>query len=240
MRKQIWMRGKHAVAFLRFGLLTLRYAGLRVALQKLAHQVYSRAIFLGTVTGPEAPTRPANFPCIVVPASPEDLKEFFDSVKHESREGKYQIIGRRWWHERGLGTPYVAKTLDTNEVCCIRWLITSRDLERAGLEKRFPRLREDESMTENTYTLERFRRRGVQASSGHQMNAIRKSKGLMWTKGYVDENNIPELRYSQQRGSKIFEKVLERHFLFHVTRKILERYDPPIPVPIPPGQGESR
>jgi hypothetical protein len=231
--RQILTRVRGAVAFLHFGLLTLQYAGPRVALRKLAHQMYSRTIFLGTVTGPEAPSRSANFPCIVVPASPEDLKEFFDSVRYESREGKYQIIGRRWWHERGFGTPYVTKTLDTNEVCCIRWMVTSRDLKQAGFEKRFPKLREDEVMIENIYTLEKFRRKGVQASSAHQINAIRKSKGLMWTKGYVAEDNIPELRFSQQRGSRVFERVLERHLLFRVTRRVLESYDPPIPIAIP-------
>jgi hypothetical protein len=110
------------------------------------------------------------------------------------------------------------------------WMVTLKDLEQSSLRGRFPELKENEVMIENIYTIERFRRLGVQASTSHQIHAIRLSKGLLWTKGYVATDNIPELRFGQQRGSKIFEKVSERHFLFHVTMKTLETYDPPLPI----------
>ena len=199
-------------------------------MQKLWHQLFSKTVFWGVVTGPEPPSRPAKFPCITVPASPEDMKECFDNIKLESKDGKYQLLVRKWYHERGFGTPYVTKTLDTKEICQVSWMITSGDLEQSNLRNLFPELKENEVMFENIYTIERFRRLGVQASTAHQIHAIRMSKGMLWTKGYVATDNIPELRFGQQRGSQIFEKVSERHFLFHVTRKTLATFDPPLAI----------
>ena len=71
---------------------------------------------------------------------------------------KYQLLVRQWYHERGFGTPYVVKTTDTDEVCLVRWVVTSQDIEKAGLGDRFPKLEADEVMIENVYTLERFRK----------------------------------------------------------------------------------
>ena len=56
--------------------------------------------------------------------------------------------------------------------------------------------------------------------------------GLTRMKGQVTEDNVIELRALRRWDSRISEKVLERHFLFHVTRKILEQYDPPVPAAI--------
>jgi len=211
--------------------LTLRYAGLRYALQKLGHQFYSHTIFLHTV-GDLLSARPAaRFPCHTVRASAEDVKELFDQMHDESNASKYQLLVRKWYHERGLGTPYVQKTLDTNEVCCIRWMVTAHDIAKAGFGNRFPVLGEDEVMLENVYTLERFRNKSVQTSS--KARDILSEMGFKKIKGFVAEDNIPELRFLKGRESRVFEKVEERHFLFRVSRKTLEQYDPPIPITVP-------
>ena len=88
-------------------------------------------------------------------------------------------------------------------------------------------------MLENTHTLERFRNKGVQTSS--QMRDIARGMGFKRSKSVVAEDNTPELRFLHRRGREVCEKVEERHILFQVTRRTIERYDPPIPVPIPDG-----
>lgn len=219
---------RRAFAVLRFGLLTLRYAGLRYTIQKLGHQLYGRTVFLHTIGDLETVVAPPIFSCYTVCASPEDMKELFDQMHYESNEGKYQLLVRKWYHERGFGTPYVVKSTDTDEVCLVRWIVTSQDIEKAGLSDRFPKLEDDEVMIENVYTLERFRQKGVQTSA-HTQNVLL-GIGYKKHKGYIAEGNTPALRFSARRGSKVFEKVLERHILFYVTRTILEQYDPPVPV----------
>jgi len=40
---------------------------------------------------------------------------------------------------------------------------------------------------------------------------------------------VEQRRHQEQDGALVRERIIERHFLFRVTRKTLERYDPPIP-----------
>ena len=219
---------KRAFAVLRFGLLTLRWAGPRVALQKLGHQLYGRTVFLYTIGAMDTAVSPQRFPCYTVQATEEDIKQVFRQIHNESNEGKYQLLVRKWYHQRGIGIPYVQKTLDTNEVCCVRWMIKTEDIRKSGLKGKFPELTDDEFMLENVYTFERFRNQGVQSSS--RMDEITRSMGLTRIIGQVAEDNYIELRALSRWGSRISERVLERHFLFRVTRKTLARYNSPLPV----------
>ena len=57
--------------------------------------------------------------------------------------------------------------------------------------------------------------------------------GLRRIIGQVAEDNVIELRALKGWETLISERVLEGHFLFRATRKILEKYDPPIPAAIP-------
>lgn len=233
--RALYNKAKRVVAVIRFGVLTLRYAGLRFALRQLGHQLYSHTVFLYTTGEMTAPVRPPRFPSYTVRATEEDVKEVFNQMHSESNTGKYQLLVRKWHHERGLGIPYVQKTIDTNEMCCIRWLATAENIEKTGLADRFPKLEEDEFILENVYTLERFRSKGVQTSSN--MYKITQGMGLSRIKGQVAEDNIIELRALKGWDTKVSERVLERHLFFRVTRKSLERYDPPIPITIP-GENE--
>jgi len=224
---------KRALAVLRFGLMTLRYAGLRFALKKLAHQLYGRTVFYGTVKRLDDPPVPYTFECHVTLASSEDIEKFFNNVNSESKDGKYQLLVRKWYHERGFGNCYVTKIKDTDEICAARWMVTRHHLEEMGWENRFSTLGDQDVLLENVYVLERFRRMGVQQSGSHYMKKICLEMGFTHTRGWINEDNTPELLSSLKNNWLAFEKVLERHVLFNITRKILERYDPPIPVPIP-------
>ena len=224
MFKSGWSRARRMLAVLRFSLLTLRYAGPRVALQKLAHQLFGRTVFLYSESTFSATNPPPRFPTNTVRATDEDIQEFFDQMRNESNAGKYELLIRKWYHERGLGTPYVQKTVDTNEVCSIRWVVTAEDIKKAGFESRYPELKEDEMMFENTYVLERFRDKGIHSSSS--MGKLMLDMGFKRSRAFVAEDNIPQLHYMIRRNIKVHTRVLERHFLFRVTRKTLERYDP--------------
>jgi len=173
-------RIKHAFAVLRFGLLVLRYTGLWAALQKLLHQLHGRVVFLGVVRQFQGAVPPPSFENVVARATPDDVREVFNRLDRESAEGRYQLLVRKWYHERGFGDCYVTRTSGTNEICFVCWMVTPLHVRALSWENRFP-VEHDTVLLENVYT---------------------------------------------------FERVMERHFLFHVSRKTIETYDPPIPVPI--------
>lgn len=226
---------KRLFDILRFGLLILLYTGPRVALQKLAHQIYGKTIFLGLVTQLDKidASSPSTELCIAAPALSHDVEEFFKNIRAESIEGRYQLLVRKWYHKRGLGKCYITRTSDTNEMCNIRWIVTAKDMIEAGFVGRLPELKEDEANMENVYTLERYRNRGIQTASALQVRQIVKEFGFNRTVGQVAEDNIASLRSNKKRGGQVFQRVLERHLLFRVKRKVIERYEPPIPITIP-------
>jgi hypothetical protein len=224
---------KRALTVLWFGLLTLRYAGLWVALKKLAHQLYGRSIFYGTIKILDEPPESYTFKCYVTLASAEDIDKLFSNVNTKNGDEKYQLLVRKWYHERGFGDCYVTKVEDKSEICATRWVVTKKHLKEMGWENRFSKLQEDEILLENIYVLEQYRRMGVQTSGSHHMFKICRDRGFKYAKGWIADDNVPELYACQKHNWLAFEKVLERHILFHVTRKVLESYNPPISVPIP-------
>jgi hypothetical protein len=177
----------------------------------------------------------SSFKCTVTLASQEEAKDFFRKIFKESRESRYDLLVRNWFYERGFRNLYIARTVDTHEPCNIRWVITSQDIQDTGYQDRYPNLRDDEFMTENVYTLEKFRRMGVQGASLRQVYEMMYKQGFRWDIGYIAEDNIPNLKSNKKLGKLVFERVEERHLLFRVKRKTLERYDPPIPIFIPEG-----
>ena len=228
-------RASRAFAVIRSGLLILQKAGLRIFLQKLGHQLYSSTVFLFMEKEPDDNDAypPSLHQCVVTPASPEDVEEFFQKMVYESEESRYQLLVRKWFYESGLHNCYIARTSDTNEMCHIRWMVTSRDMRETGYEIRLPTLKEDDVLAENAYTLERFRGRGINTAAARPIDEIYRKQGFRRIMSYIDENNIPSLKTSKKRGNKVFERVLERHILFRVTWKMIERFDPPVPIHIP-------
>lgn len=218
---------KRALAIIRFGLLILRWCGIRLFLSQLAHQLYGRTVFLVTIDELEKARLLSDFQCTVKLASPDDIKELFDGLRTENPEGRYQLLVRKWYHERGFGDCYITRASDTNEICVVRWMVTPEHVKQYGWEDRFP-LNEDEIMLENVYTFERYRREGARAASNFQVKQIALQLGHKRTRGYSDETNIPQLTWGEKAGNKVYAKILERHFLFHVTRETLETYNPPI------------
>lgn len=216
----------------KYGILILRHAGLHTALSKLKHQLYNHTVFYGVVKPIDTTSQESTFDCYTVLASSGDIDNLFSSISTESAEGRYQLLVRKWYHERGFGDCYVTKVKGTGEICAVRWLVTKRHLEQLGWERRFPNVGERDILRENVYVLERFRRMGVQTSATDDVSKICLDMGFAYGKGWVATDNMPELYASIKYNWLAFEKVLERHFLFHVTRKTIEIYDPPKTIPI--------
>ena len=216
-------------AVLIFELRILRWCGLRLFLRSMVHQLYWQRIFLVTIGQLDAPRPSSSFQCTASLASPDDIDELFGNLHQESPEGRYQLIDRKYYHEVGLGDCYVTRANNTNEICTVRWVVTPEHVKRLGWEDRYP-LEDDEIMFENLYTFEKYRREGARTASSLQMKKIVLQQGFKRNKGNIEETNIPQREWGKKAGNKVCERILERHFLFRITRKTLERYDPPIPM----------
>jgi GNAT superfamily N-acetyltransferase len=230
--RAIHSKTRQAFSVVHFGLLILKQAGPRVFVQKLKNQLCGHTVFLVTTRRLDEPNFPSSFECTVSQASPEEAEELFREIRRESPNGRYDLLVRKWYHDQGFGDCYITRAKDTNEICNVRWAVTPEHIRQLRWEARFP-LEDDEVMLENVYTLERYRRKGVRTASASQAREIVKRKGFKRTKGYVEENNIQQLRLNQREGTKVSAKLVERHFLFRVTRETIERYNPPIPITLP-------
>ena len=52
-------------------------------------------------------------------ASPENVEELFSKLCYESPQGRYLLLGHKWYHERGFGDCYVTRATDSNEICFV-------------------------------------------------------------------------------------------------------------------------
>lgn len=222
---------------LRYAWLTLQKAGPGVFLYQLGRQLYSHTIFLGLEKrlDESIPGKPSAYEYTLTPASPEDVDEFFQKMAYETKKSRYQVLERRWFYESGFHNCYVARASDTNELCHIRWLVTSQDekVRAEAFGSRLPKLKEDEVLSENVYTLEKYRGKGIQISVGLQVAEIARKQGFRRLITYVAEDNIASLRGSKRVGYQAFEMVSQRHILFRTVRKTIQKMSPPVPISIP-------
>jgi GNAT superfamily N-acetyltransferase len=143
------------------------------------------------------------------------------------------MLARKTFYDKGFHDCYIGRTLDSNEMCSIVWQVTFRDVERTRSENLFPELRQDEAFQENIYTLEKYRGKGIMGSTGRQLDETARKQGFKRMFNYTREDNIPPLRASKGRGLFIYARVLCCYFLFKKKNRIIERFDPPIPISVP-------
>ena len=77
-----------SITVLKYGMLTWYYAGPRITLRELAHRLYDKVVFYGTIKDFRDPSPPSSFPCYVRMASANDMKELHRS----NRSGLTHII----------------------------------------------------------------------------------------------------------------------------------------------------
>lgn len=219
---------------IRYTFLIIQKAGLGIFLHQLRRQFYSRTIFLGLekLLGEGASSPPSSDKYRLALASPADIDEFFEKMEHETKELRYELLARKWFYECGFHNCYVVRTTDTNELCHVRWMVTSQDNEviDASFQNRLPRLKKDEVLMENIFTFKEYRAKGITTSIGLQMAEIARKQGFRRIMAYVAEDNIPSLRACKTQGFQVFEKILERHVLFRATRKTIEEISPSVPI----------
>jgi len=166
-------------------------------------------------------------------ASSEDVASFFGLMAKESRRSRFELLVRKEFFEKGFHNCYIGRMTNSQEMCSIGWLVTSGDIQKTGFENYYPRLKPDEILGENIYILEKFRGKGAASSSARQHRAIARKQGYNRMLFYIREDNLPSLALSKNVGDRICQRIVRLKRLFRVDTKIIDQFDPPIPISIP-------
>ncbi len=213
---------KEALRKVRYAVLLARVGGPKVFFRQLKRQVYSRATFIGLEKNLN--TKCAPVPCRVEYAlqlaSEKDMDEVVQKAKTESKESAHELVQRRWFYESGFLNCYVARTIDTGELCYMVWLISlvDRALVKSGFRDMLPRLKEDEILMENSYTFEKHRGNRIMPSAMAEWSEMARSNGFKRVITYVRQDNIASLRGCERAGFRKFEEIPEFKLLFFSKR----------------------
>jgi len=206
-----------------YAFLLLKIGGALVFFRQLKRLIYSRAteIALQENLNGNCVEVPSRIEYLLRPGTKQDADELIQKVKTESKESTHRLLYRKWCYDCGLRNFYVARTMDTDDLCYIVWMISAEDndvLERE-LKGWFPKLKEGHCLLDNAYTFERYRGNGIMASVTAQLCEIAKSKGFRRVLAYVLKDNIPSLKSCEQAGFKAFKEVPEMKLAFRNIKK---------------------
>ena len=168
-----------------------------------------------------------------MPASSEDVLQFLRLMAGEGKESRYAMLVRKSFYEKGFNNCYIGRTIESGEMASITWLVAPADLKKTRFEHRYPFLKEDEMIAENIYTLEKFRGKGVMEATGLQEEAIAAKQGFKRILFIVREDNVSSLKSCIRRGHLVYRRLMISHVLFRVKVKIVDNYNPPVPISIP-------
>lgn len=212
-----------------YAMLLLRAAGPKIFLRQLRRQLYSRTTFIGMEKYLETTSVP--IPCrldyALRLASAEDMAEVLQKAKTENSESAHELIQRKWFYESGFRNCYVARTVDTGELCFIGWLISAHDnhVVKCGFRHRLPRMKEDEVLGDNAYTFEKYRGHRLMASVVVQLAEMARRNGFKRMIAQVAQDKIAPLKTHERAGFKKFDEITELKLLFFTRRKHCREYN---------------
>ncbi len=215
---------KRILGLMYYGVMLLKIAGLRVFLKKLKQHIYSRSNQIGlslNLEQFELPKIEANIKYTLKLATKEDMEEVMEKAKAESKKMVEKVLFRKWMFEDGYQNCYVARTVDTNEICTIAFTIFPTDDKKVegGFRKWFHTLREDEVILAGAYTFEKFRGNRLHPSIIIDRLRICKERGYKWVIGYIEEDNIASIKGAERTGFKRFGYAPGFKLLFFTFRK---------------------
>ena len=215
---------KRLLRKVQYGIFLLRIGGPKVFLPELKRQVYSRTTYFGMELDLDKDIAevPSRMKLSVQPASEEDLKEALQKVKSESNEAAYQLVQRIWFYESGFHNCYVARTVDTSELCRIAfWLVFPTDSQgrRESYRKRLPWLREGDAVPEYGYTFEKYRGNRILPSMRFATHQMARRKGFKRLVAYVKNDNMAMLKFCEMDGYSKFEEMQILTLFFLTIRK---------------------
>lgn len=216
MLKRAWRKLYYAV-------LLVRTCSPKVFLHQMKRQIYSRATLIGMEKDLAVDGVPVScqLEYSLRLASVEDMKRVLEKAKSESKESCFELIQRLWFYKSGFHNCYVARTVDTGDLCHLLWLISSKDdlIMNRSFSSRLPRPKKGEILGENAFTFEKYRGKGIMTSALVRMTKIARSQGFKRWIVCINKNNMASLKAHEMAGFRKFEEIPERKLLFFTKRE---------------------
>jgi len=214
------------------GIEAFRMLGPSLFFRNLGRQLYSAIPYFVMVQELDR-FKPADEKVDLTAASAEEVVHFFDLMAKEGRLSQIELLTRREFYRKGFHDCFIGRTIDSNEICSINWFVTAEDIRKTRSENYYPGLRPGEVIGENIYILKKFRNKGMASSSARRHRAIAQKRGYKRMLFYIRENNLPSIGISQRSGDLIVRRIIRRKLFFQMKTKIVEQFDPPIPISLP-------
>jgi hypothetical protein len=216
---------RRAFSTVHYGILLFKYVGAKAFLRELMRQIFSTTTYVCIQTNLDTDIAPvqSKIAYSLRPASGKDMEEVFQKIETESKEGASELIGRKRFYESGLRNAFVARTADTNELCYVQWVLTSKEYGLASrrLKSIFPSLKDDEIMLENRYTFEKYRGNRIAASVDTQLCEMAKRNGYKRMVAYTPQDNMASLKAAETAGHREFQRIRVDKHLFFSRRKLV-------------------
>ncbi len=214
---------KRAFRKVRYAIMLLKVAGLGVFFHQLKRQLYSRATLAGLEKDLDSDIVrvPTEVGYSLRLATEEDMEEVFQKIYTEGKESVCELIQRKMFYDAGFHNCYVARTIDTNELCHMKWLTSSKEeaVVSRGYRRLWHQLKDDELLVDNTYTFDKYRGSRISSSIAADLFEMARRNGFKRMITYVDHDNIGQLKSCERTGYRRFEEVHELKLLFFTKRK---------------------
>lgn len=206
-----------------YAAMLLRIGGLRVFLQQLKRQVYSRSVHIGLELNLEEidiPPIEAKIAYTLRLATEEDMNDVLQRAKTESKEAARDLVTRRWLYEDGYHDCYISRTADTNDLAFMQSVIRSEDdkLVEGRFRSWFPKLTANEAILEGAYAFEKYRGKGLGSAVPAKILTIWKNKGVKRVITYIEKDNAAAFKAAERAGFKRFQEVRKLRIFFMERR----------------------
>ena len=198
-----------------------KIAGPWIFVRRLLSNIYSLTTYIGLVKdlGVKGSPVSARIEYTLQLASDEDMEEVFQRASSEDSATAHELLHRKSFYNAGYHNCYIARASEGNEICHLKWIITTKDIEGMSPLYRYilGRLTEKDMLTENTFTFPKYRKSRVGAAVRYELSQMAKGQGFTRMFGYVQKGNTAALKSFLIDGYAQFEEVSWRKLFFRST-----------------------
>ena len=184
-------------------------------------RLLSTSRFIGFQRDPHAPVEipDVDLKLNIRPIQKSDYAELLNFTHQTSRhEIKYRLVGKAWLMS-GIRTCYVTET-EEKTPCHLQWMIGPEENDRlaqftgGGL----PRMRDNDVILENAFTIEAYRRRGIEMWTVKQLLEMAVARGAERAILFIRDTNTVTQKIVQRLGFEPYLEKMDRRFF--ANRKI--------------------
>ncbi len=195
----------------------LRKKQYALIIDEMRHRILSTSRFIGFQRDPHAPLEipDVDLNLNVRPIQKSDYGTLFHFTDQTSRqEIKHRLVGRAWLRS-GIKTCYVTE-IEEKIPCHLQWMIGPEENNRLSqfTGDGLPRMSDHDIILENAFTIEAYRRRGIEMWTVKQLLAMAVARGAGRVMLFVRDSNMVTRKLVQRLGFVPYSEKTDRRFLF--------------------------